>query len=899
MRFKLTIIISFFSLLTFAQNEVSNWYFGEKAGLKFENGRVNILNDGKINAPAGCSSISDENGNLLFYTNGNTIWNKNHEIMENGESIGGDINIFQNSIIIPKPNDNSTFYVISTLSKPSQSPLLTPGLFISEVIINNLFPLGKVISKFSRIRGNTTERVTAIHKKNGKDILLISFGKLSSSSEKNDTFFIYEITELGFNRQPKIIKIDDEISEKGSMKVSPDGKTLAIADYNERYIHLYNFNTNTINLEFRKKFSTDLFGVPLPPLGIEFSPSSNSLFYSAYGVIMQHPFYLVDPNDPFSDSNRIVGTFPFNQFGALQLGIDNRIYVSTYQDNNGVISSNPKIGAIENSDSFSPTLKFNNTQIDLQNGKSLKGLPNFIVSFFRNRIITENKCVFEAFDFSFDSYVEVSSVKWDFGDGITSKERTPSHIYTIAGQYTVKAVLTTIYNKKIQIFKRIKVHPLPELIKNQELNQCDDNDDGISIFNLNNITPKISNNNSLTYKFYSSLSDAQNETNEILNPENYTNISNPQTLYIKAYSNYNCSEIESFSIQTLYKPSINLDPIIVCEDSDSDLNNLKGDFDLRRKRDEIINLLNLPNTEKISFYPTKNDALKSTNKLPIRFNSGSTTIWVKIENNNGCSGISPIELIVNNLPPIDLKDLYTICINPFDHPPIIISADNENNRYEWVDDKNNVLSVEREFTLTRAGDFRLNIYKTENGLECTNSKKFSVKYPTPPIFQSIEVEANNEIDNSIFITVEGSSSYEFSLDNINYFGNGQSHTFNNISPGLYNIYVRDLKKCEASISSQASIIGYPKFFTPNSDGKNDSWIVYGANAKLFKNINIRIFNRFGKTLYVINNNNTDYGWDGTYNGKILPSDDYWFYAKLIDLNGNLIEKKGHISLQRN
>ncbi|MGB1043009.1 MAG: hypothetical protein ACPGU6_06420, partial [Tenacibaculum sp.] len=81
-------IFLFLSIITsqfiFSQNETNNWYFGNKAALNFDKTRVNILSDSKMNTPAGCSAISDNNGNLLFYTNGKTIWNKNHEIMENG-----------------------------------------------------------------------------------------------------------------------------------------------------------------------------------------------------------------------------------------------------------------------------------------------------------------------------------------------------------------------------------------------------------------------------------------------------------------------------------------------------------------------------------------------------------------------------------------------------------------------------------------------------------------------------------------------------------------------------------------------------------------------------------------------------------------------------------------------
>ena len=81
----LTIIL--FSEIINSQNETNNWYFGNKSALNFSNGQLAVLNNGNMETPAGCSSISDKNGALLFYTNGQTVWNKNHEIMNNGSNL--------------------------------------------------------------------------------------------------------------------------------------------------------------------------------------------------------------------------------------------------------------------------------------------------------------------------------------------------------------------------------------------------------------------------------------------------------------------------------------------------------------------------------------------------------------------------------------------------------------------------------------------------------------------------------------------------------------------------------------------------------------------------------------------------------------------------------------------
>ena len=69
----------------YSQSQTNHWNFGKQAGLNFNNGMVNVMTDSEMDTPAGSASISDKLGNLLFYTNGQTVWNKNHTIMENGE----------------------------------------------------------------------------------------------------------------------------------------------------------------------------------------------------------------------------------------------------------------------------------------------------------------------------------------------------------------------------------------------------------------------------------------------------------------------------------------------------------------------------------------------------------------------------------------------------------------------------------------------------------------------------------------------------------------------------------------------------------------------------------------------------------------------------------------------
>lgn len=103
------------------QTHTNNWYFGGEAGLNFANGTVYSLSDSAMTAPEGCSTISDKEGNLLLYTNGQTIWNKNHEVIENGNFLAGEITNNQSSLIVPKPNSSEVFFVFTTQSSRLQT----------------------------------------------------------------------------------------------------------------------------------------------------------------------------------------------------------------------------------------------------------------------------------------------------------------------------------------------------------------------------------------------------------------------------------------------------------------------------------------------------------------------------------------------------------------------------------------------------------------------------------------------------------------------------------------------------------------------------------------------------------------------------------------------------------
>lgn len=155
------------------------------------------------------------------------------------------------------------------------------------------------------------------------------------------------------------------------------------------------------------------------------------------------------------------------------------------------------------------------------------------------------------------------------------------------------------------------------------------------------------------------------------------------------------------------------------------------------------------------------------------------------------------------------------------------------------------------------------------------------------------VSVSGDFEETIDIIVNlanGYGTYEYQLDD----GDFQtSNIFHDVDSGEHAITIRDTKaNCDNQILF-AKVLKYPKFFTPNNDGYNDTWnipdLAYQPDAV------ITIYDRYGKFLKTIKPSGS--GWDGNYNGSPLPSSDYWFQASYTQ-NGTIQVFKAHFSMKR-
>lgn len=287
----------------------------------------------------------------------------------------------------------------------------------------------------------------------------------------------------------------------------------------------------------------------------------------------------------------------------------------------------------------------------------------------------------------------------------------------------------------------------------------------------------------------------------------------------------------------------------------------------------------LPSGLTAIYYLTANNALTETNPLPNIFNNTiafNQTIFARVVNGPDCYDVVPVKLVINTFDPPHFEDESKIVCKG---DQITLSVDSGFSSYLW-----NTGDTSNSILVDIAGDYSV-IVKDVNG--CEKTKKFKVILSEPAIITDAVIKDFSGTDNSVLIQYTGVGNYEFSLDGTFF---QDDPLFTSVNPGIYNAITRDKNGCGISNSFLLYVVDYPRFFTPNGDGYNDLWAI--KNLDQLPNYKIFIFDRYGKLLKQMNQNNT--GWNGQFNGQQLPSDDYWF--NLLFDNGKTV--KGHFSLKR-
>ncbi|HEX8577858.1 MAG TPA: T9SS type B sorting domain-containing protein [Flavobacterium sp.] len=214
----------------------------------------------------------------------------------------------------------------------------------------------------------------------------------------------------------------------------------------------------------------------------------------------------------------------------------------------------------------------------------------------------------------------------------------------------------------------------------------------------------------------------------------------------------------------------------------------------------------------------------------------------------------------------------------------------EQYNYVWYRNGSIIPYTTYSIPVNQAGTYTVDVINNRNG--CIKTGTIEVIASSNATIASIDIQ--DITDNNIVkvnLRPDSIGVYEYSLGNPSEpFQN--ANVFENVPAGIYEVYVNDTRGC-GMVSQKLAVIGAPKFFTPNGDGINDYWKISGSTNTFFTNSKVNIFDRYGKLIYQIKSG-AENGWDGTYNSKALPADDYWYTLYLEDGRS----AKGHFTLKR-
>ncbi len=454
-------------------HEADRWVFGDKASIDFSTEPpAASATSSFFDTPGGVAAISDADGNLLFFTNGITVWNRFYYVMTNGDGLKGNNFATQPAIILPTPGKSGEYYLF-TLDMYIP-PVFTDGVNYSIVNFSG-GNAGEVTVKNRLLFKENSQKVCAVQHADGRDYWVVFHG---FGDNNGGNFYSYLLTD-SLVTTPVISTVGsihkgDPNNGGGYMKASSDGSKIALVIPTDGMAEIFDFNNETGEVSHPVSSRAGQFYFPF---GVEFSPDNSKLYLSTspLGVDTNYLYQFdLTEADPFANPV-LLKAFEVNDLtgadslmGALQLAPDGKIYLSKFKK--GILRKE-SLGVIYNPDR--PGLACNYNQLNhspvnglyLNGGGSLIGLPTFASNFLNiPHFYTVNQCHHDTTVFIIRNHSNIDAAQWDFADpaGVQADNTPlqPGFVFSEPGTYDVE--LTEQYGNESYTFtKPVTIHPLP------------------------------------------------------------------------------------------------------------------------------------------------------------------------------------------------------------------------------------------------------------------------------------------------------------------------------------------------------------------------------------------------------------------------------------------------------
>lgn len=898
-----------------AQNESSWWVFGDLAGVEFNPNPQNTSLSTPVTTSfytqeEGVASIADDNGNLLFFTNGRTVYNRNGQVMPNGNALLGNDSSTQSAIIVKAP-ETPNVYFIFTVGAGGSGPLA-----YSRVEMNLNGGLGDVVPGVKNIvlLRTCSEKVAATIKTGSNNAYVTTFAESNTTSTVAGTgnfnaLFVFEVRGIASagvsfvspapinqvangNQRFFSTPVAATNGDRGMLRLSPDGTKLVIATQNltNQGVTLYDFNPGTGQVSGA--------GLKLdggPAYGVEFSPSSQYLYHD-----------LSNDYSPAANSNKRIVQYDLcdqanilssrNEFanitggsrGTLQLARDGKIYVARY--------GTSFLGMID-PETANPVYLPN--AVDIAPGISRQGLPVFIQSRFSTSFTVNDQCQGDATEFILSCLPQVAASNWDFGDGNTLSVVGPGVVrntYAAAGNYTVTVNVTNVSGDMRMFSQTIRIYEngIVDSIDNTLLDYCDADGSGNELIDLTAFTSDVlgaQNASTFDITYHATARDADEDLNPL--PNNYLLPLGTTQVWVRIANNTaplsdGCSSFAPIDITVSSVPVAASIPDF--ETCDTDTDGLEP-FDLASFIPTINTAAGNPTDVAYTIYTSQADADSGMNAidqtLPFTNTVNPQTLFVRLQNTNDvdCFSVTPFQLVVTPRPAIGTPMDISVCddapldgsasFNLTDQDATVAGQNGGAVTYHasQIDADSGNAPLASPFAVSGSQNIYARLVLPSG---CFNTTVFNITVEQAPAIGNAPdltniCDGNTDLNQNVFdlsvqdiAILNGLNPADYIIsyyttdsdaqNAVNELPTSYTVPFQaNVSSDLLfarleNINSGCFNTSQFTIIFERCEIIFPEGFSPNNDGINDTFSIPGL-VEQFPNFELQIMNRLGNMVY--------------------------------------------------